>query len=686
MKKLVSILLLALVFALAFTSCSNYDEQMEEIYQQQEQINILVELIAKLNEAIVNLERDLAHTQDVIDANKEIIDALEKDSINKDEWDEATLVLANKILEIHYITKDYVNAQNENGEFILDMNKYWDWNMRADELQAKAVSDLSRATSVAKMDEIIAQYERDLRSIPTRVEELYALIESIEADGVTVDDSRAVEKIIAYDMFNYIDVLDFPGETYEEQVASKEKLLNIFEKLFEAYKEALKAYFIEMVYELPDVDYVKISDRRAVIEAREFLYYLYSLNIEMSKGTAKKAVQKLDELEERIDMLEYLKAVADDLNETIRTAFDGKKFLLDTATLEIIEALEEAINELFYGSLVYLPGDPNYDAEDPARNPDGWEDLYDIALMPDDADFNEYVYNFVDHSTLEMYRVKYEGLRAELEVAVEAFYNAVKAYDNVTSLQSYYDVEEDATNAYSAILTIVGLDQINVVDKLLGNTTEDDKIEMIINGVEVEVFPFAGHKTVYQAILKEVATIKAAVKALADFNTKDLRDVVCTVANHVTDPSVMLGVGQKYCDCDRDAEDATFGAINKNKYEAAIASGKFDASVRALKTLMTTYEFTAEEILGAHYDNYLEVAAKALKDEAYAAIEASATIDAADKAGCKIMVDCALANGVVFEVEFVEDTNDNDIQDPFEYDWAGKTKVLFDMLKAACGH
>ena len=227
--------------------------------------------------------------------------------------------------------------------------------------------------------------------------------------------------------------------------------------------------------------------------------------------------------------------------------------------------------------------------------------------------------------------------------------------------------------------------QITSVDTLLGNTTNDDKIEMGIDkdgdGVEDEVFPFEGHYYVYtNTILADIAAIDADVKAVVDYISKTVRDLVCTDPTHVPAGYTPAG-GQRVCNCQRTDKNATFGSINETLVKNNVAA--FKNTISDLKALMSGYEFTATEILGDNYADYLAVAAQVLEIIADEHIETNVATD--NQGACKILVDRALANGVVFEMTYGEDLDNDDVKDANEYVWATSTQTVFDLLNQACG-
>ena len=655
---LVAVLLVVSVVVSVVISTSGNKDYSEIIDAMKQETQTQLDALKQANEALQKeLDKAEQSNKDLQDEIADLNDKLESEvnggNVSAEDYQAATEALGAKKDQLDAIVKAYTEAKNDKGELILDTSKYFNWTTAKNVLKATAIAALERALTVAQQDEIVAKFEADLKVIPTKVQELTALVASIEADGVTADDKDAVLKVLGkYDngsysghMFTSVDApaaKDFDGEDITAQTKTRDALEKRFNAALKDYNKAAIAHFVEMANALPAIEDVKISDKKAVNDVNDyFVKHLQGdLGLTSVGSEATRAYKKInnpdtgkDDLLERIATYEALKLIVDDettgINATIKNAFKAEgSFKLNVTTLTTIENLIKAVNKLFYGYEALEEPD-NYVANS------GWEFTYGFELHDDETKFNEYVYNLVDVKTIESYQARFATLAEELVAKEGEYYDAVKALETVVTNEELIAAVANCQTIYDAINKIADATK---VDTLLGNEADEDTGK----------YPFAEARKAHLAAAQEVTGINLEIKKITDL-LKSIRDIVCeNKEEHYTDPALKVD-GKKPCDCETLAE-------NYNPKKVDLSDSTFNAAfVKAFNgmyTLLTKYELT-EAIVGEEtLAEYKEVFMLALNKAAKAQIKTYVT-DAEDSVLVNAQTACEALLGGFSTINFV---------------------------------
>ena len=431
MKKALSFLIIVLVLALSISlvSCNNQNDPnaQKPNSDYEAQIEELQKIIEQLNQGLISAE--------------EAIKQLEDASANIKDWNDASAVLPEKLVELEEAYIEFVESVNiydekdENKEYpLVTFNDLYNFSYTVGEetvrhyeqfaeLQYTAMLDLYRATSVAEMNTIIANFKVALTNVPTILDMYIASLEAVEKDGkVTYDEYSTI--LLAYQLAYQIsnDNIYTPAEG--ETKGQKEILAERLDTLVTEFKPLVVEKFVELVNALPTVEQLAPSHYEAVEAAAEeaaFVIELYGTTEAAKLETDKKgkltaygtALETLAEVEARIAVVETIEAHAKALNEVLAKAFDkDNAFGFDTKK---------------YGANIYTY---NHLANVGAQI-ENWIEKRAIVTDEKDEAYNAELYNLVNHDVYAGYVADFEAEVATLRAAAYEFINAVEDIDNI---------------------------------------------------------------------------------------------------------------------------------------------------------------------------------------------------------------------------------------------------------------
>ena len=479
---------------------------------------------AVIEETIKNYEEEIADLNKTIeDLNKglisatEALDKLQGIGVEIKNWNEATAVLVDKLAELAeaytefqksvevYDEKDekkenplvtfadlYVFSYTVGEETVAHTEQFA-------ELYTNAKNDLQRATSVAEMNTIIANFKTALTKVPTILDLYIANLEAVEKDGkVTYDEYDTIK--LAYQLAGKItnDNVFAPAAEGEEK-GQKELLAERYEKLLAEFKPLVVEKFVELVKVLPEVELLAPSHYEAVEAAAKeaaFVIELYGATeaekLELNKkgkltayGTA---LETLAEVEARVLVVKDIELHATNLNKVLANAFEkDNAFGFDVKK---------------YGANIYTY---NHLASVGAQI-DTWVNAWTIVTDEKDEAYNAELYNLVNHNVYEGYVANFETEVATLRAAAEAFITAVEAIENV-------NLDSKATLDAAKVLfdTVSKGQKIADLDTILElNDYVDDE------GEDVEVTGIADSYDAWLTQLARYNWLTATKKALED--------------------------------------------------------------------------------------------------------------------------------------------------------------------------
>ena len=514
---------------------------------------------ASYEEQIAKLNKTLAEVQAGLKSANEALAELKAAGVVVGDFNEATLKFFDKMEELEAEVEKYETAKDEKGNTILNQLAYNDYTGKRDDILENAMFELSRATSVKAMDEIIAGVIESLKALPTLVQEYTTLIEAIEKDGVKVADRENVEKVIALLANNDWTHLG------EDDAKAKTALDEKWAKDFAEYKTAATAEFVSMVSKLPKVDALKLTDEKALDDARAQYGHLTSLGLTfVAADDAYKANTSLTELEAREVLLASVKADAETFNASVKTWFDalanGAKFGLNTETLDALDDLADAV----------------------AAKIASYETTLNVILDSTKAGFNEYVYNFIDHAAVKAHTTKYDEVKANLSTLADAYLAAVKALE---AKKTYADLETANTaawKAWSAVQNSFGTSNVTAAE-----------VDTYLKNTEGEV---AKANTTHNGISGKLYNVKANIDAISAY-LASTKKIVCQ------QPTVHTGTVA--CDCKTTETTLTLAGI-----QAIVETNLYPLLTHELNF---TEEVIGAELLASLKASYVEAATAAIK-------------------------------------------------------------------------
>ena len=629
-----------------------------------EQINSLQQTIDKLNGTITNLQNGIKDAEETAKEQAQLIEQLKQWGIEIENWNEATAVLADKVLELQKKVMEHYNAKDEDGNLILDEADYefvGGWLNCADDLVSEATIDLARATSIEEMDKIIADCLAACKAIKTDIEVLYDTVAAVEADGVTADDKENMMKSLDY--FKRVAQSEYAGETTKERTEAQKALNKRIQDALKTYKVAATDKYVAMVAALPTVDGIKISDyyrydakndvynedEKSALKATYVQYnHLVNdlgLSFPRTSDPVNKAHRTAETLLARVNVLKGLKIWADTFNKNLSSEHFANtlgnnfhdKFGLNNETIVTIVGYETFIaNKLIE-----------------------WEDQLDVVLDPAKAGFNEYIYNFIDHSIIEGYRANYDALVEVLAANAQAY---IEAVENIYAQATYADI--DAAN----VLADAAFKALKATEGLTKNTGVKD-IDVLLENEENEVTKAAADHTVIAA---ELGTIKNKVAKL----DKHVHETILSL-KHVANCE-----GGKKCVC-------TEMVYNSNLNYTTIKS----VVNTHLYPILTTERAFEEDVIGAELLADLKAAfVQAAKNRVEASVKAWAeSVSLNEGLETQVIIQITTLyfldlDEVVFSATYTEpeyDFEGNETKAGF-WSWSEETLAYFAIVDAYC--
>ena len=471
---------------------------------------------------LAQLNKTLAEVQSGLKSANQALEELKAAGVIIEDFNDATAKLMEKAEELANKIEEYENAKDENGNALFNSNLYHNYDVKKAAILRQAQMDLFRATSVKAMDEIIAKVLEDLKALPTKVQEYATLVDAIEKDGVKVEDKENVMAVLAGNMTGLTwDLYEGADQTAKE--AAKTALDKRFNDALVEYKKVVTAEFVATVTKLPTVDGLKLTDEKALDDARaQYVHLTTDLGLTfVAADDAYKAEASLVALEARETLLAGVKADADAFNASVKTWFEdhlntGVKFGLNNETLTALTALENAIK---------------------AEIAD-YETRLSVVLDSEKAGFNEYVYKFLDHAGVAAYRTQYNEVKAGLSKLADAYKAAVKTLGEKKTYAELTAANTAAHNAWFAITDSFGTATVDAaqVDTDL-ELTKDTVVEA---------------KAAHATISTELAVLATKVNAISTY-LKEIDEIVCQ------QPTVHTGTVA--CDCKTTKQTLTLAGI-----------------------------------------------------------------------------------------------------------------------------
>lgn len=493
---------------------------------------------AQIDDTIKNYEQQIAELNKTIEelnkgliSSTEALEKLQAAGVEIKNWNEASAVLLDKLAELEKAGEDFeesVKVFDEKDEkkenplvtfedlydFSYTQGEETVWHTdKFEELYQNAMMDLVRATSVAEMNTIIANFKADLANVPTILEFYLSTLETVEKDGkVTYDEYETM--LVAYEVADQIiDNIYAPAAEGEEK-GQKELLAERLDALMAEFKPLVVEKFVELAKALPEVEFVAPSHYEAVEAAAKeaaFVIELYGVDEAKKLETNKKgkataygtALDKLAEVEARVVVVKEIEEAAEALNEILAHAFDKKN--LESAGIKYGANIETFNYLNAYGDLIA-----------------GWVEYWSIVEDEKDEEYNAELYNLVNHNVYEGYVANFEAEVATLRAAAEEFIAAVEAIENV-------NLDSKATlDAAKVLFDVVSKGQkIEDLDKILELEDEEDEDGELVEVTGV-VDSYDAWLTLYHDYNWLVDT-KAALE-------KEVKEalIVCKVKEHGT--------------------------------------------------------------------------------------------------------------------------------------------------------
>ena len=486
--------------------------------------------IAELNKTIEDLEKGLI-------SSTEALEKLQAAGVEIKNWNEATAVLTEKIAELDKAQDEFiesVNVYDEKDEkkenplvtytdlyvFSYTQGEETVWHDdQFVEIYYNAYMDLYRATSVAEMNTIIANFKADLAKVPTILDMYIANLETVEKDGkVTYDeyDTIKLARELALQITN--DHVFAPAAEGEKK-GQKELLQERYDALMAEFKPLAVKKFVELAGVLPTVEQLAPSHEEALDAAKAELAFvgeLYEGDISglmlTKKGKATefgKAYAELTALTAQWTNVEYVAKFAEQVNGFLKNAFTEDR-KLQSYDVEKYGANIETYNYINKTLMGYITW---------------WYDLCaanNVVVDEEDEDFNAEIYNLIDYTVYEGYVADFEAEVATLRAAADEFIAAVEAIENV-------NLDSKATLDAAKVL----FDKVSKGQKIADLDTILDLNDYVDDeGEDVEV---TGVADSYDAWLTQYARFNWLVDAKKDLEDSVKNALIKCTADHGTD-------------------------------------------------------------------------------------------------------------------------------------------------------
>jgi uncharacterized protein YukE len=568
---------------------------------------------------LAQLNKTLAEVQSGLKSANQALEELKAAGVIIKDFDEATAKVFDKYEELETKVDEYENAKDEKGNALFNAALYHNYAAKKSVILQQAQMDLFRATSVKAMDEIIAKVLEDLKALPTKVQEYATLVDAIEKNGVKVEDKENVMTVLAGNMTGLTwDLYEGADQTAKE--AAKTALDKRFNDALVEYKKVVTAEFVATVTKLPAVDALKLTDEKALDDARaQYVHLTTDLGLTfVAADDAYKAEASLVALEARETLLAGVKADADAFNTAFKTWFEAfinaKEFGLNNDTVKALDGLKAAVDAKLAS----------------------YETTLNVILDSTKAGFNEYVYNFIDHTTVKGYSTKYDEVKANLSTLADAYLAAVKA---LGEKKTYADLDAANTAAWEAWYA---------VQNSFGASVGADQVDTYLKNTKNEV---ATANTTHNGISGKLYDVKAKIDAISDY-LASTKKIVCQ------QPTVHTGTVA--CDCKTTETTLTLDGI-----QAIVETNLYPLLTHELN-------FT-EEVIGAELLASLKAA---YVEAATAAIKATHAKVSGDDAYANVALKNALANVTVEKLTFAAVYDET----TKTWDWAEGYKTLLENL------
>lgn len=393
------------------------DEQNQKLLEEKGNVysDVYLELqdtIDALADSINGLGKDLEKAKETAKKQAELIAQLKDLGVNKNDYIGANEAYDEKYVELAAVLPEFEARLDDRYKDIDEALVYdEDYFKYTRQLQTNAFEALFRALSVKEQDKIIADFKQALEDIPTRVEKIYAALDLLEKDGITVSDKENMDEVIR--LFTFIPKKD-NGDSYTQvqvdalfAIGEKSSLIERLNADLLEYIPVLTADFIAQIEALPK--YISINNEKAIVKAEEDYTYIKtffknsfftpeanedvirSYNIATKLGTDfYKRWTSLTECRARLDELLLAKAAAEILNKDI-AKYDTSLILPNASTLAELNHMQHYIEEWENNPAFNIVTDPtakdyvddNYKMVQPAR--DALESYFDIYHEKDDG-------------------------------------------------------------------------------------------------------------------------------------------------------------------------------------------------------------------------------------------------------------------------------------------------------------
>ena len=650
--KLIALVALLVVISMVVSVVIATSNDNKVSGQVQETVKSYEEKIADLNKTIDKLNAGL------ISANQ-ALEALKNAGVELENWNAASAVLADKLDELEAAAEAFEESANvyapdhdectlEDHEACVVADFYDVYSYSYNdvdsmevfyELAYKAQTDILRATSVAEMDAIIAQFKKDCEAVPTILETLYATLKTIGTE-VTYDDYDNIKK--ASFLFSVVDEDVLAPAATEDDKSEKELLDEQLKALYVDFKPLVVDTFITLVGKLPSVEQYAPSYEDELVAAQEeyaFVLELYGEDVKdlrkdkKDKETAfAKAEVTLGEIKAQKVVVDGIVEAAELVNEAIKAQKDYK-IAADRASRLMIEGLEALVAE--------------------------WEEDYSIITDEKDEDFNAELYNLVNRAGIEAYNNTLLAKAGELKVLADAYIAIIDGIEKVTNTSK--DTLDASLDAWDEFTTAAGALTPVDVDFIVGYESEE--------GVVAAWNNYTAKLTVYNNIIAAIDYVENGVKAVMKVDCKvnhgkneDDEPIACDCEVNVLDETKLTSLDQTGIDAKLVALLATY----------ELDETVIDADLLAIYKTARLYDELAAAL--ANVDTAYAAATNASKD--------------AQKASLVTLVERAAKKAYTFEVELVC-TCDPDSEEECECDTYklvddAATKALAVFTKEYC--
>ena len=553
----VAVLIVVVIVASALIATSANDNLMGSLDQNSsdtnDKLSDLEKSIKALNETIKGLNKGLNSYEDVIKKQEALLESIGNAGVKIEDWNGATEAYQTKMIELAKVLVDFEARKDSYGRDIDETLVYdEDYYAVSRALEQQAFIDMSRATSVAQMDEIIAGLLADLEAIPTKAQKTRDAVAAIELDDVTASDRDNI--ILAFNLLNSV-----PADFFE--LDEKAALVDRFEATLVAYANVVVAEFVAQVQVLPKN--IAMSHEKAINDAlgtQDLIDIVYSAQTDAEVKAAyttalagedyAKAVMSLNSAAKRMRELNRAKKAADEINEDLE-AYKKTNITLSFKVLEELRTFDAVIA--------------------------AWAEQYGIVSDAKSEDYIAENYNLVNHSVLEGFNTSYTKAAATLKTAADKYISAVQAIP----AKSQNSVSDFKAAIDAATKAMTELKKIKAEGKEVTVENADKYLELTEgNRVADYVEIFNAQNETY----KQVAELVGKVE---DYVNKTIRYTYCADTKTHT--------GNVKCDC-------------KTKIDyTKIKSAELEVIDGYIKTLINDYDYTEKIIPAATLKEYKQV-------------------------------------------------------------------------------